>query len=327
MSYETKNVVPITNFSRQAQTAARASAPVVITGATALVSYQLALNSTLILIVSSAAFLVTISILLYIEMRNQTEKLSKMHNAQIEERKIFAKEIERLDGKLFSKLSEEVPYGAFEIYVKYKIMSLNDFSKLIVCSSKIHTLVYAIVNNLCSEREVKEFFIENWDYLQEERYKPYDALFKQIEAAVSDRIRSRYEDNILISQIHTGESIKIEFKSGWLPSYRTSNGDIIIESPKHLAAVLITGYLISAVINNGLTASNSWLEFEKNRLEIQKLECELKEFGHESNESNKEILIILDNELRELAKNTIRNHEIISAKVTVGKVNKQSKIS
>ena len=266
----------------------------------------------MILVAAAAALMVTLSLLLFSEMRKQTKRLGDMYESQAEDREVFKGEIERLDNKLFVNLSAEVPYGAFEIYLKYKSLSVRDFSEIISSTSKIYTIIYAIING------VSPMMRQELNDIGEEEY--YDLYFKEVESEVREVLRSFPEEDILISQIHTGESIKFEYKSGWLPSYRVEDGDVFVQTPEAVMPVIVTGYLILASINYGFSSYNEWLNSKKTELEIEKLQYELGEFRRREKDSDGDLRTILDIELRKLAKNTIRNHEMKSAKVTVGKL-------
>lgn len=310
MGTKNNNVVYFSEFFEKTRSVAKVLAPAASTAVAAYLSYGFALDTTLILIISSVVFLVTLFTLLFYQINAQTNKLSDIHEAQLKDRELFNNEIKELNSKIFSGLTENIPYGAFEIYLKYKSLSVKDFSGIVSSISRVHTIVYAIINNIHFDHKAKKSNFEHDEY--------YEYIYQELELEVIRMMRFCSEDDILISQIHTGESIKFEFKSGWLPSYRTKDGDFIVGTPRPLAPVLLTGYLLSAIINYGVSSYNELLDAKKTNLEIEKLQFELDEFRSKAENSNEALPELLDMELRKIGKNTIRNHEIKSARVTMG---------
>ena len=57
---------------------------------------------------------------------------------------------------------------------------------------------------------------------------------------------SRYEPSLWVEQIHTGDSIRLKFKEGWIPRASTEDGEFLLELPKPLGlTVLMASLLLS----------------------------------------------------------------------------------
>ncbi|TLV00352.1 hypothetical protein [Dyadobacter luticola] len=113
----------------------------------------------------------------------------------------------------------------------------------------------------------------------------YDYIFKSVyQLAVEHQARlpiafDEYpEDAILeILSAHTGNSIIIKVKTGWMPEIALQNGNFEVSLPKGAIVLIFVGILIKGAITWGLENYKSIQEIEANSLENEKLRIELNE--------------------------------------------------
>jgi hypothetical protein len=79
-----------------------------------------------------------------------------------------------------------------------------------------------------------------------------------------------------VETVRTGDSIKITFGEGWLPTVSTDkDNDIVINTPKKLGIPLLVGYLLLGAAEKTMNLHNEYLDGQLKRIELKLKEQEL----------------------------------------------------
>lgn len=91
-----------------------------------------------------------------------------------------------------------------------------------------------------------------------------------------------------IEAAHTGDSIKLKFGEGWMPSVTTDEKhDIIIDVPKKLGIPLLIGYLLLSGASQALDIRNEYLDGRIKELELILKESEVEKARQENKKMNR----------------------------------------
>jgi len=92
---------------------------------------------------------------------------------------------------------------------------------------------------------------------------------------------------IEIEEAHTGESIKIKFGEGWLPSVSSNeDDDIVIDVPKKLGIPLLLGYLLLNGVKATINMHSTYLDNQIKQVELQLKKNELQDKLSKSKKSS-----------------------------------------
>lgn len=114
-----------------------------------------------------------------------------------------------------------------EIYVNYRFLVVSDLATLFDVTDQLYSWSYA----LSSDRAVARF-----------------PAHPQMRRFLAEHLN----DALSIDSVHTGDSITIRGRSGWVPSLTFDEGDVTVDLPKGFAAVITMG----AMLLGGFTGFN-----------------------------------------------------------------------
>jgi hypothetical protein len=139
---------------------------------------------------------------------------------------------------------------------------------------------------------------------------------------VEEMLRSNPDERLLIATISTGESIKIRCKTGWVPNVTAEGGDIVVEVPKGMLALIASASLLGGGVKYGIGVVKDYNDIIKTREEIQNIrDARMKEREEAEKlrskiaQSPPEIQNALETELNGFLNLTTRHDEILGVKL------------
>lgn len=209
-----------------------------------------------------------------IEMEMEIEELETKVEQRRRELKIQEEKLEKEYLEL--KKKKELPIWAMGIYLDYKNLLFDDFSKLISSIQNIYKIFYSIK-------------VEFYNQYDEKKITKFDEILKEIDRL----IKLNFEDILYISSINTGDSIVIRFKTGWKPKIDTEKNDIILYLPHGVVVIVFMAILIGQSLNYGISNYEKILNIIKikNEIKIQdkqlkKIDLEIKDLINKLNSEN-----------------------------------------
>jgi len=147
---------------------------------------------------------------------------------------------------------------------------------------------------------------------------------RKFETSVSRHLKGHPEDQLNLSWIQTGDSIKFKVVAGWRTGIAsTAEGDLVLKLPKGVAAVVVVGGILSAATAGITTTTKEALESWKTYGEIQLHEKQKEKLDLEIQELKKKLTAApsindsCDASLHEFISKTVGDHNMKRVEIDV----------
>ncbi len=196
------------------------------------------------------------------------------------------------------------PIGSGEIYLAYRLLAPTILADMLGTVTSLYNQVYRIASDKAPDLSVSALFA----------------------GTPGDRLR--------LGTIETGESIKLDVKTGWLPSFRIDDGELVVEIPRGAVSLVGTLILLSIVVESGSSSIKNSLDIMKTRNEIRmqqlqedKLQLEVDSLRQKLSKADKSTQEVLETELTKFLELTVENDDISAIRVSARDSYKQSNAS
>lgn len=157
--------------------------------------------------------------------------------------------------------SPDVDESMLEVYISYDRLQVGLFVDILkIITDLYHVNYYLIVE----------------DYLEEEKrgYKYIHGYDESIFLKARDALTS--ESELYLTFAQTGNSIKIQLKSGLVPSLELKEGEIVVNINKAYITLSVTAYLLITGVSHGIKTYKEILELSHKRIQIENAQEENK---------------------------------------------------
>lgn len=298
-------------------------APIVLSGGTFLIAYELTLGLIYYIILPTLTFILYFFLWLSFEFskyRSESKNIKRSIDSLIDSNTELEKNIRELKYDFVKpgvKSLRPLQIGESEIYIKYKQLDVKFLSEFLSEYENLYLLTYGLFNTNLN----KEIYFD----------KSFNSsgFIKN----VRELIKGNPEDILILDHIATGESIKIRPSTSWKFDWDYKDGDVYFYAPKGIFTFLFITSFIAIATSHGLSEYKKILEIQKLQREREQYRIEQirdSEVREQINESTyhleKEFLNLPDNikeaindSTARILELTIRNENITEVKVKVVK--------